>query len=272
MSLHLRRQLSRGYNELIAPENKLLEFIEFGILRLGAEEKFAVDAEGKEAVLVILSGRCTVKAGKAAYQNIGQRENVFSNSPYSVYIPCGKAYEVTATSDLEVAVCKAPSDLNTEPRLIRPEQVGIRSVGRLNWRRDIRDIVDSNFPAKHLLVGETLNPPGNWSSVPPHRHDFDNLPEESDMEEVYFFKLMPQQGYGIQRIYTDDRSIDSTYLLQDNDTVAIPEGYHPVVAAPGYRLYYLWILAGEKRILKMRDDPQHTWLKNAEPILEELGA
>ena len=91
------------------------------------------------------------------------------------------------------------------------------------------------------------------------------------MEEVYFFKIKPQQGFGIQRIYSDDRSIDSTYLLQDNDTVAIPEGYHPVVAAPGYRLYYLWILAGEKRILKMRDDPQHTWLKNAEPVLAELG-
>lgn len=271
MSLQIRKQLSSGYNEIIGSEDKRLQFIEFGILRLATEESFVQDAEGKETVLVILSGRCTIKVGRVEYENIGQREDVFSDSPYSVYIPCDKAYEVIATSDLEVAVCKAPSDLKTETSLIRPEQVGLRSVGQLNWRRDIRDIVDSNFNAGHLLIGETLNPPGNWSSVPPHRHDFDNLPEESDMEEVYFFKIRPQQGFGIQRIYTDDRSIDSVYLLQDNDTVAIPEGYHPVVVAPGYRLYYLWILAGEKRILKMRDDPQHTWLKNAEPILAELG-
>ncbi|RKY69389.1 MAG: 5-deoxy-glucuronate isomerase [Candidatus Latescibacterota bacterium] len=271
MSLHIRKQLSSGYNTIIGSEDKRLEFIEFGILRLVAGEKFTRDAEEKETVLVILTGRCTVKVGRNAYESIGQREDVFSGSPYSVYIPCGKSYEVIAMSNLEMAVCKAPSDLKTEPRLIRPEQVRMRSVGRLNWRRDIRDIVDSSLDARHLLIGETINPPGNWSSVPPHRHDFDNLPEESNMEEVYFFKLEPQQGFGIQRIYTDDRSIDSTYVLQNDDTVVIPEGYHPVVAAPGYRLYYLWILAGEKRILRMHDDPQHAWLKNAEPILEELG-
>jgi 5-deoxy-glucuronate isomerase len=143
-------------------------------------------------------------------------------------------------------------------------------VGRHNWKRTCHDIIPGGFPAKYLVVGETFNPPGNWSSVPPHCHEKDNLPVESLQEEVYYFKMSPSQGFGLQRMYTDDRSIDECYAIQDNDTVALPRGYHPIAAAPGYRLYYLWVLAGPKRAMVPRDDPAHAWLKNCEPILDEV--
>ena len=91
------------------------------------------------------------------------------------------------------------------------------------------------------------------------------------MEEVYFFRVKPSQGFGLQRVYTDSRSLDEAYTVENDDTVVLPEGYHPVVAGPGYRLYYLWILAGRQRILRPRDDPDHQWLKDAEPIIEEVG-
>jgi 5-deoxy-glucuronate isomerase len=128
---------------------------------------------------------------------------------------------------------------------------------------------DSDIP-QNLIVGETINPPGNWSSSPPHKHDVDDLPMESKLEEVYFYKLKPQQGFGLQRIYSDDGDLDEAYVIRDGDTVAFPRGYHPVVAAPGYQLYYLWVLAGEKRIMCPNDDPDHAWVKDTEPIISEI--
>jgi len=129
-----------------------------------------------------------------------------------------------------------------------------------------------NVKAQRLLVGETLNPPGNWSSYPPHKHDR-KAPSEAPLEEVYFFKIKPPHGFGLQRIYTspeDENPFDEVFLLENDDTVVIPRGYHPVVAAPGYQLYYLWVLAGEERKYgAWSDDPNHRWLRNCEPMINE---
>jgi 5-deoxy-glucuronate isomerase len=115
--------------------------------------------------------------------------------------------------------------------------------------------------ANHLIVGETFNRSGQWSSYPPHKHEQDVPGIESRQEELYFFRLNPEQGFGFMRVYTDDRSIDQPMVLEQNDLVVIPKGYHPVCAAPGYNLYYLWMLAGPTRTLTMRDDPEHAWVK-----------
>ena len=196
-----------------------------------------------------------------SYPGIGGRSNVFEERGYSVYAPPRTTYRIEALSDLDVAVCMAKADEEKAPFLVTPDQVRERVVGKGNWQRSVFDIVDGSVDACRLLVGETINPPGNWSSAPPHRHQVDNLPEESNLEEAYFFRVDPPQGFGVIRIYTDDRKIDETYSVENNDLVLIPEGYHPVAALAGYRLYYLWMLAGEKRMLKPRDDPKHAWLK-----------
>ncbi|HID96328.1 MAG TPA: 5-deoxy-glucuronate isomerase [Candidatus Latescibacteria bacterium] len=271
MGLRVRVRPKKGYNRVIGPGEGGLKLVEFGILNLSEGDSFNQNADEKETGLVVLSGKCTVRVDGAIFEAIGGRQDVFSGLAHAVYIPCKKSYEVEALSDVEIALCKAPSDLEGDARLITPDQVNIRSAGKLNWRRDIRDIIGPDFPARHLLVGETLNPPGNWSSVPPHRHDFNNPPEEVDMEEVYFFKIKPKGGFGVQRIYTDDRSVDEIYTIEENDTVIIPEGYHPVTAAPGYSICYLWVLAGEERVMRPRSDPQHAWLSDIEPILDEIG-
>jgi len=155
--------------------------------------------------------------------------------------------------------------------VIGPDQVKVRHVGRGNWRRTIYDIVDAAFPAQSMILGETFNPPGFWSSAPPHKHEVDDLPHESAHEEVYLFRLDPPRGFGMQRVYTDDRSLDVAYAVEDGDAVAIPRGYHPVVAGPGYRLYYLWVLAGHQRVLAPRDDPVHAWLKESEAVIDAIG-
>jgi len=159
-------------------------------------------------------------------------------------------------------IAKSPSDLGGEPRLIGPEKVKVSTRGKDACERTIHDIIDASFPSKRLLVGETFNAPGKWSSYPPHKHDTMRPPDETRMEEVYFYRVSPPQGFGIQRVYSPEKGFDETFVIRDNSLVKLPFGYHPVAAAPGYQLYYLWILAGEPRNYILHDDPEHKWVRD----------
>ena len=105
-----------------------------------------------------------------------------------------------------------------------------------------------------------ITPGGNTSSYPPHKHDTDNLPRESLLEEVYYHRLNPPQGFAFQRVYTDDRSLDETMTVEDGDVTLVPRGYHPCAALHGYDLYYLNVMAGPKRTWKFHNEPAHEWL------------
>jgi 5-deoxy-glucuronate isomerase len=188
---------------------------------------------------------------------------VFSGRATTVHIPPGHRFKVEAIGALEAIIARCPSDLAGEPRLIGPEKVRVSTRGTDTYERHVHDIIDASFPSKRLLVGETFNAPGKWSSYPPHKHDTMTPPDETRMEEVYFFKVHPPQGFGIQRVYSPDRKLDKVFVIRDNSLVKLPCGFHPVVAAPGYQLYYLWILAGEPRAYILHDDPDHKWVKDA---------
>ena len=103
-------------------------------------------------------------------------------------------------------------------------------------------------------------PAGHSSSYPPHKHDTDNPPHESSLEETYYHRLHPAQGFAFQRVYTDDRSLDETMTVEDHDVVMVPRGYHPVCAPYGYELYYLNVMAGPSREWVFKNDPQHEWM------------
>jgi len=107
------------------------------------------------------------------------------------------------------------------------------------------------------MVGETFNPPGNWSSYPPHKHDGKN--GEPILEEIYYYRVDPPQGFGHQMQYSAGGEC-VTHVVRDGDAVLLPYGYHPVSAPPGYRLYYLWAIAGAERRLALYEDPAHTWI------------
>jgi 5-deoxy-glucuronate isomerase len=230
------------------------------LLRLQAGEEFVQPAAAEETALVFLGGSGSVVGERFQFPDIQGRNNVFDGKATTVYLPSGNAFSVRAKTGLEIAVCQAPSCRGGAPVLITPDRVREASLGKDNWKRTAYMLVDENVPAQYLFIGEAIVPPGNWSSFPPHRHDKDDLPEEVDMEEVYFFRFDPPQGFGIQKIYTDNRSVDETITVQENDTVLIPEGYHPVVNAPGYSMYYLWIMAGVNRRFLSRPDPAHAWV------------
>ena len=117
-----------------------------------------------------------------------------------------------------------------------------------------------DFPARHLLAGETITFEGNWSSYPPHKHDETRPGEESALEEIYFYKISPPAGFALQWLYTLDGSLNCALAIRSDDLVIIPRGYHPVAAPPGYQVYYLWAMAGEDRNLQVFTDPAHRWL------------
>lgn len=250
---------ANGFNRIFDIGEYGMAMTGFGLVKLAAGESFSARNEGMEVALVVLGGTCDVVAGNKTFKAVGKRADVFSGHPYTVFVPPALSYTITAVTDVEVAVSEAPSNCPGEPVLITPEEVApsFMTIGKGNFTRDAIIMIGDNFPAKHLFIGEAWVPSGNWASYPPHRHDIENPPDEIDMEELYFFRFNPKGGFGIQKIYTDDFSTDDAYTVRENDTVAIPEGYHPVVGAPGYTMYYLWVMTGNSRGFISHKDTAH---------------
>ena len=251
-----------GYLHVAGPGDSELRYITFGLLALTAGGAWEEAAGGRELLLVILGGSCDIAVGGSAWRELGQREDVFGGKPTAVYAPPGETVRVTARNEVEIAVCGARAERGSAPAVIAPEDVGVREVGAGPFARTIHDLaISDDAPPTRLIVGETYNAPGGWSGYPPHRHERHHPPEESKQEELYHFRVNPRQGFGIQRIYGE--RFDETFTLQDRDTVTIAEGFHPVVAAPGYTLYYLWMLAGEERVMHPREDAAHAWVADS---------
>jgi 5-deoxy-glucuronate isomerase len=217
--------------------------------------------DGGEMCAIVLSGAVYVTIDGTDFGTATRDGDVFESAGDAVYVPPDQMLELVAPRDSVVAVAAAP--LADRPagvaRLITPSEQDVRTAGTGNWSRSIRTILGPADDAGRLVLGETINPPGNWSSYPPHKHDRHAPPEEVALEEVYYYRVKPEGGFGVQLIY-DDRD-ERAQIVRDGDVVAIPSGYHPVVAAPGYSLYYLWVMAGEGRELAPFFDPRHAWIQ-----------
>ena len=149
---------------------------------------------------------------------------MFDGKPTTVYVPRDSKYEVTATGSmmLEIGVCKVKARKKYEAFVIDAGDVTTEHRGKLNWQRDVNDIITSKYEGKvdRIVLGETYSMPGQWSSYPSHKHDTDNLPFEVNMEEIYHFKVNPGQGFGIQVMYSDDMSLRESYIIKNGDSVA----------------------------------------------------
>jgi 5-deoxy-glucuronate isomerase len=247
----------------VTPESAGWEYVGFEVLRLeeGRTVERRVDTE--EVCLVVLSGYCTVSTDDDEWRGIGERDSVFEGRPYAVYLPPGTDYRIEAVTYLELAVASAPGRAGMvpfDPLLVRPQDIEVEVRGYGNMERRIHPILMEDRPAERLLVVEVITPKGHWSSYPPHKHDQDDLPNESYLEETYYHKIQPLQGFAVQRVYTEDRALDETMTVQDDDTVLVPRGYHAVSTPPGYDLYYLNVMAGPVREWKVKNDPDHEWL------------
>jgi 5-deoxy-glucuronate isomerase len=245
----------------ITPESAGWKYVGFEICKLKPGQKLERSTNQQEVCLVLLSGYVDAEAGGQTWPNIGRRMDIFERiPPYAVYVPNFSAYRFTAVTEAEIAICSAPGKGGHGVRLITPEQVGTEPRGYGNMSRTIHNILPEQEPADSLLVVEVFTPNGNWSSYPPHRHDEEDLPRQSYLEETYYHRVQPGHGFAVQRVYTDDRSLDETLTVRNGDAVMVPRGYHPVSAAPGYNNYYLNVMAGPVRTWKFHNDPDHEWL------------
>jgi 5-deoxy-glucuronate isomerase len=243
-----------------------------GLASLKAGEAWEFDTGRSEWAIIVLSGSVLAFSGGEELTSgpLGVRKSVFDGKAAAVYLPPRTRGRIEAVTAAQLAVCQAMADTGAPAQTITPDQVRTKTVGVHNWERTVHDIIDQRIFASKLLVGETFNRTGGWSSYPPHRHDEDRLPLEASLEEIYFFQVDPPQGFGFQRIYTDDRSLDESYAVENGDTAILPRGYHPVASAPGYRVYYLWLMAGTGRVMCPFDDPRHAWVKGLETVVKEL--
>jgi 5-deoxy-glucuronate isomerase len=245
----------------ITPASAGWKYVGFEVRRLAAGQRASFAFPDRETCVVVLAGKADVAAGEARFAGVGGRASVFEDAaPGAVYVPVGLQIALAAVTDAEVAVCSAPGAGVGGPRLIGPERMSreVRGVG--TNQRFVRNILPESEPAEHLLVVEALTPGGHWSSYPPHKHDTDTPRIETRLEETYYHRLKPAQGFAFQRVYTDDRSLDETLCVEDGDVVLVPRGYHPVGAPHGYDLYYLNVMAGPRRQWIFHNDPAHEWM------------
>ena len=226
------------------------------VLEAGGTSEFSSGDE--ETIVVLHQGRGTFAAGETSWPVA--RAGVFEERATALYLPPGTPLQVKAESPLEAVLISTPATRGGKAAIVTPDNVRVNARGRGNYAREVHDILVTDTHAQRLMVGETFNPPGNWSSYPPHKHDGRN--GEPTLEEVYYFRVDPPQGFGQQILYTSDGE-SAIHQVRDGDAVLLPYGYHPVSAAPAYRLYYLWAMAGEQRKLALFEDPAHRWIHDA---------
>ena len=254
---------SSGEKMVVTSESTGFEYLTFRTRKILRGEKFSSETGACELGIVVLGGRCSVESAAGSWPAFGSRAHVFDGLPTALYLPIETEFNVSAETDCEIALCFSRAQEKYPARLVTPDEVEVEVRGGANATRQINHILKPEFPAQRLLLVEVYTPSGNWSSYPPHKHDVHNPPDEVDLEEIYYYKVDRPEGYAIQRVYTLDGSIDETLTVRDGELVLIPEGYHPVVAAHGYNVYYLNALAGSARSMAASDDPAYAWVRGS---------
>jgi 5-deoxy-glucuronate isomerase len=269
--MKLKVSATQGHQSIFQPGEQGIRWLGLEVLRLEKGEKWEGRYADQEAALVILGGRCSISVAagqKGEWQGIGGRGDVFGGLPTAVYAPRNSQIVVKAESKVEIAIGKAPCSADLPPALIKPEDIKSNSAGIANWRRDVRLVIPPGSPvSQRLIIGETVNPPGNWSGFPPHKHD-QLQPGENILEEFYLFKAKPADGFGLQPIYGGGAG--EVHFVGNDDVTVMLNSYHPTVATPGTTLYYLWMLSGDSKAYDITIDPAFRWLSSAETIIREM--
>lgn len=270
----LRRSLDASVFEASVPGQDL-QYLGFKLLRLGYGDQFCLmSSEFEESVCILVSGEIEIQTNLESRRVA--REGLFTDLPSGVFVSgkhlvrllgIGKnSIVAVATVDLSLLFknSKETSSINNDANSLWIEKSSILEFerGTSSYHRFIRNTLGSNFPSRSILCGETINPSGNWSSFPPHKHDKESE-EESCHEELYLYFFDPPQGWGYQEVYSQENNLDEVYRVENGDVVLLPYGYHPVVSAPGYQLCYLWFLAGLDHDLRVKEDPNHAWISEA---------
>jgi 5-deoxy-glucuronate isomerase len=243
------------------------------VLSLAPGVERSTRLDGVEAVVLPLSAvDVTVRVDGESFTLEGRR-SVFERVSDFVYCPRDSEVVLLAADGGEVAIATARCEERLSARYGPAESVLVETRGAGPATRQVTNFMspDTWPDASKLMCVELLTPDGNWSSYPPHRHD-----ESPDCpvnnEEIYYFRIgssgtteYSKDGFGMHRTYTPDGEIDVNIVVRDGDVFCVPRGYHgPCIAAPGYPMYYLNVLAGPagERSMAFCDDPAHHWVRD----------
>ncbi|NCO87923.1 MAG: 5-deoxy-glucuronate isomerase [Rhodobacterales bacterium] len=246
----------------ITPASAGWSYVGFGLYRLAPGDSVAEATGDREVILVLVEGRAEITAAGQAMGEMGARMDVFEKTPPAcLYVPNGADWSARATTACTLAVCSAPGQGGHGVQRLGPEGITLTPRGTGTNTRHINNIaMEGRDVADSLLVTEVFTPAGHWSSYPSHRHDEDDFPRMTYLEETYYMRLNPAQGFGIQRVYTEDGTLDETMAVRDHDVTLVPRGHHPCGAPYGYEMYYLNVMAGPLRKWRFQNDPAHDWI------------
>jgi 5-deoxy-glucuronate isomerase len=260
----------KGVYQSITSNDAGWDHLNFSARTLMSGDKWVGETGNNEYLFVLLGGNFSAETSRGNWQTTNGRTDVFSGLPHALYLPRNTKFEITPVGnslDMACGWCAAEEDFPAH--FVTPADVvnmGIEYRGGDNASRQINRLLPPGSPCNRLVCVEVYTPSGNWSSFPAHKHDVRKLdPEtgkllEARLEEIYFYKTEKKQGFALQKIYNDDRSLNEIAEPRNNDVVLVPEGYHPVIAGHGYNVYYLNFLAGSDQSLASTDDPDHKWI------------
>ena len=246
-----------GRIHTIPPEAAGWAYVGFELWRLSPGETAEGLPEGREVILVLVEGCAQLTAAGQDFGDMGARMTMFDRTPpHCLYVPPRQHWRARATTHCTLAVCSAPSPGGRPAQVLGPEGILLEERGTGTNTRYINNIaMEGRDVADSLLVTEVFTPAGHWSSYPPHRHDEDDFPRITYLEETYYHRLNPSNGFGIQRVFTDDLNLDETMAVADHDVVLVPKGHHPCAAPHGVEMYYLNVMAGPRRAWRFQTHP-----------------
>ena len=261
-----KAETGRRIYQSVLKEEAGWEYLNFQARLMQKGETWSADTGDNEYAIILLGGNYSVKSNRGNWKTFNGRKDVFSGIAHSLYLPRNTRFELSAESELlDIAYGWCNTDQDHPACFKGPDEVAIEIRGGDNATRQINSLIQPGFDCHRLVSVEVYTPSGNWSSFPAHKHDIRKIDEdgtitEARLEETYFYKIDKPQGFAIQQVYNDDRSLDEIAVARNNDIVLVPEGYHPVVAGHGYHVYYLNFLTGSDQSLANTDDPDHKWI------------
>jgi 5-deoxy-glucuronate isomerase len=236
-------------------------------LPAGGAHAFGTDAD--EVIVLPLEGAGDVTVDGETFALEG-RDGVFAAVSDCVYAPRDAQVAIASAAGGRFALPSARAGRRLPPRYLPADEVAVELRGAGSASRQVNNFCGPDVTvADRLIAVEVLTPAGNWSSYPPHKHDEDRPGVETALEEIYYFEVAPgpsgAPGLAYQRVYGSGpgREIDVTAEVRSGDVIVMPHGYHgPSMAAPGYDLYYLNVMAGPgERAWRFTDDPDHAWIR-----------
>ena len=260
------RSAEAPYTVDVTPESAGWTEASLKVVELKSTQELALETDDTEVMILPLAGSGTVEADNQAFE-LSPRASVFDGPADLVYIGTDQRY--TLRGEGRLAICGARAKRQLPNRRVAAADVSVELRGTGNCSRQVHNFGTAGvFEADSLIACEVITPGGNWSSYPAHKHD-EETPVESALEEIYYFEIDSgpgdSRGFGYHRVYgTPERPIEVLEEVRSGDVVLVPHGYHgPSVAAPGYHMYYLNVMAGpgEERAWKIVDDPEHAWLR-----------